>query len=136
AATMMTQQMMVQGYGIQPGAGPKSMGEILHFGDRVHQSISMSGDLIFNLEGKRVPKTGGPVEPDVQANVNVGFNYGSVPRRTRRNWLAAYEARTGKAVWYRSADDNAEKDANAKPSGDMGFIASPTPYGNLLLVPV
>jgi hypothetical protein len=136
AATLMTQQMMMQGYGITQGQGPKSMGEILHFGDRVHQSMSISGGLIFNLEGKRVPKNGGPVEADAPANVNVGFNYGSVPRRTRRNWLTAYEARTGKAVWTRSADDAAEKDANQKPSGEMGFLAAPTPYGNLILAPV
>ncbi|HTN75071.1 MAG TPA: PQQ-binding-like beta-propeller repeat protein, partial [Pirellulaceae bacterium] len=62
--------------------------------------------------------------------------YGVVPRRTRRNWLAAYEARTGKARWYRSADD-AEKETEAgKTATDIGFLAAPTPYGNLLLAPV
>lgn len=133
--TNMFMQMNFQGYNLQTD-GPRSLGEILHFGDRVHQSVAMSGDMIFNLEGRRVAKySNAPLEPDAAQAQPVGFNYGSVPRRTRRNWLAAYEARTGKARWYRSADDAADKDA-AKPASDIGFLAAPTPYGNLLLTPV
>lgn len=137
-ATNMLMQMQMNYGGQLPGhEGPKSLGEILHFGDRVHQSVSVSGDLIFNLEGKRVAKySNTPLEPD-QQQVQQGWNYGQVPRRTRRNWLAAYESKTGKARWYRSADDAVEKEGgNGKPATDIGFLAAPTPYGNLLLSPV
>jgi outer membrane protein assembly factor BamB len=134
--SMMIQMQMNYGANIAID-GPKSLGEILHFGDRVHQSMSMSGDLIFNLEGRRVPKySNAPIEQDAPQQ-QIGFNQGAVARRTRRNWLAAYESRTGKARWYRSADDAADKEAGPqKVATDIGFLASPTPYGNLLLIPV
>lgn len=128
------QMMMNQGVSMAQ-QGPSTLAEINHFGDRVHNSISISGDLIFNLEGKRVPRSGGMVEQDPPKN-NGGWGYGTVPRRARQNFLAAYGTRTGKVVWYRSADDTEKDSPNGKTATDIGFLAAPTPYGNLLLTPV
>jgi outer membrane protein assembly factor BamB len=134
AGTLTMSQMRINGY--QLGSdGPQTIAEILHFGDRVHQSISMSGGLIYNIEGQRVH--GSNAEIDADPTLTKPFQWGTVPRRSRRNWLAAYETHTGKAVWYRSADDSEAAQADpTKGSTDIGFVAAPTPYGNLLLVPV
>ncbi len=128
------QMRMYQGVNL-PQQGPSSLAEIMHFGDRVHNSISIAGGLIFNLEGKQVHRGGGTVEPDAPRN-NGSWNYGAVPRRARQNFLAAYDAKTGKVVWHRSADDAEPATPNGKPASDLGFLAAPTPYGNLLLAPV
>lgn len=134
AGTLTMTQMRMNGYQMG-GDGPQSIAEILHFGDRAHQSISMSGNLVFNLEGQRVHGASGAIDADPA--LTKPFQWGTVPRRSRRNWLAAYETRTGKAVWYRSADDSeAAQNDPSKGSTDIGFLAAPTPYGNLLLAPV
>jgi outer membrane protein assembly factor BamB len=97
------------------------------FGDRVHQSMSIAGGLIFSIEGKRVTKDAAAQT----APQSRGPQWGVTPRRTRTNWLAAYEVRSGKAKWHRAASDE-DKDS----SQDVGFLAAPVPFGNLLLAPV
>lgn len=112
---------------------PASEVEIMLFGDRIHQSMSISRGTIFSIEGKQYAKQ--VSQRPSPTNRNVNWNYGVVPRRTRKNWLAAYDARTGKALWHRSAADNQE-DSESEAAGDVGFMAAPVPYGNLLLAPV
>ena len=107
---------------------PKSLPEIMLFGDRVHQAMSISNGTIYSIEGKRVSKETGPATVAAQAR---GFQYGVQPRRARSNWLAAYEAQSGKAKWHRSASDE-----DKEGSQDVGFLAAPVPYGSLLLVPI
>jgi hypothetical protein len=101
--------------------------EVMLFGDQVHQSMSISHGVIYNIEGARVPRHGS--EASV-GQVQKPYQWGIVPRRARRNWLAAYDANTGKAKWHRSAADSDKDDS------DVGFLAAPVPYGNLLLLPV
>jgi len=112
---------------------PASEVEVMLFGDRIHQAMSISRGMIFNIEGRQYAKQVNQ-RPDA-TNANVRWNYGVVPRRTRQNWLAAYDARTGKALWHRSAAASRDGD-DADASGDVGFMAAPVPYGNLLLAPV
>lgn len=121
---------MYQNMGQNPASGgkPGTPAEIMLFGDRIAQSMSMSHGLIYNIEGKRVPRHGGDTSV---AQVPRQPQYGVVPRRTRRNWLAAYDAQTGKAKWHRSPSDSEKGD-----EADLGFLSAPVPYGNLLLVPV
>lgn len=121
---------MYQNMGQVPQAGgrPGTLTEIMLFGDRVHQSMSMSHGVIYNLEGPRSDRYSGG---SGVAQVQKPFQYGVVPRRTRRNWLAAYDAQTGKARWHRGPSDSEKGD-----DADLGFLAAPVPYGNLLLIPV
>lgn len=122
--------MMAMNYGGQMPATsrPKTLPEIMLFGDRVHQAMSISNGTIYSIEGKRVSKESGPAPIVGQPR---GFQYGVQPRRARSNFLAAYEASSGKAKWHRSASDE-----DKEGSQDVGFLAAPVPYGNLLLAPM
>jgi outer membrane protein assembly factor BamB len=106
-------------------AKPRNALETLLFGDRVHQSMAIADGVIYTLEGKRA--LSGEQKPPEARNMQ----WGVLPRRTRINWLTAYQASGGKAIWTRSASD----EAGDKP-GDEGFLAAPTSCGNLLVVPV
>jgi outer membrane protein assembly factor BamB len=122
--------MMAVNYGYAnlnlPQSKPRSAPEVLLFGDRVHQGMSIAGDVIYTLEGKAISETG-PARPAAAKP----FQYGVTPRRTRSNWLTAYSALGGKMRWTRAASDE-----DKEGSIDVGFLAAPVPCGNLLLVPV
>jgi outer membrane protein assembly factor BamB len=122
--------MMAMNYGNQqmlPASKPKTTAEVLLFGDRVHQAMSIAGGVIYSLEGKAISEAGGARQP---ANAKP-FQWGVTPRRTRNNWLTAYSSAGGKVKWTRTASDE-DKEGNS----DVGFLAAPVPCGNLLLVPV
>jgi outer membrane protein assembly factor BamB len=124
------QAMMAMAYGNQqmlPSGKPRSAAEIMLFGDRVHQSMSIAGGVVYSLEGKAISETSSR-QP---AGSPRPFQYGVTPRRTRGNWLTAYSAVGGKVKWTRTASDE-DKDGGT----DVGFLAAPVPCGNLLLAPV
>lgn len=128
-----TQSYLAMGLAQMNPKRPMSPPEIQFFGDRVAQSMSIAGGLVFNLEGPRVARHSG-ARQNVGANnpqQMPGFQYGVTPRRSRKNWLAAYELATGRARWRRGADDTAKNDDT-----EVGFMAAPVPYGRLLLAPV
>ncbi|MGI8981935.1 MAG: PQQ-binding-like beta-propeller repeat protein [Pirellulaceae bacterium] len=122
---------MAQVYNQQMAASsrPRTLPEVLLFGDKIHQAMSISGGTIYSIEGKRVSKETGPAPTSAQPAR--GFQYNVQPRRSRSNFLAAYEAASGKAKWHRSASDE-----DKEGSQDVGFLAAPVPYGSLLLVPI
>jgi outer membrane protein assembly factor BamB len=125
--------IMAMNMGVQPGGGqeqrPRTPAEILLFGDRIQQDMSLAGDMIYSIEGRRMPRHG---PADAAARQPKPFNWNATPRRTRVNWLAAYDARNGKAKWHRTADDEAKEGTE----GSMGFMAAPVACGNVLLAPV
>ena len=59
---MMGMMAINYGYGNLnlPQNKPSSAPEILLFGDRVHQGMSIAGDVIYSLEGKAISETGSP----------------------------------------------------------------------------
>jgi outer membrane protein assembly factor BamB len=122
--------MMAINYGYNnlnlPRSKPSSAPEVLLFGDRVHQGMSIAGDVLYSLEGKAISETGTPRPAAAKP-----FQYNVTPRRTRSNWLTAYSAVGGKMRWTRAASDE-----DKEGSSDVGFLAAPVPCGNLLLVPV
>jgi len=131
-----TSQMYLMMRGMRakvPGASrPTALHEVMLFGDRVHQSMSISGGMIFSVEGK----SGGhgettPSTDNSMRSRRVAMSRGRTPRRSRRNWLAAYDTATGKSKWYRSADDS-----DATANYEVGFLGAPVPYARLLIVPV
>ena len=121
--------MMAMSYGamMPTGGRPKTTAEVMLFGDRVHQSMSISGDTVYTLEGKAISDQAA----SGSAGPERGFQWGVMPRRTRSNWLTAYSVAGGKARWTRTASDE-DKDGNT----EVGFLAAPVPCGNLLLAPV
>ncbi len=99
------------------------------FGDRIVHSMSITGDLLLNIEGK-YSGDGGNVQY-ISSKRNSLRIYGRA-WRGKTNWLAAYNVKTGKLKWHRSAMENLleEKD------WQVGFLSAPVPYENSLLVPV
>lgn len=109
---------------VQANAQPNSLADIWMFGDRVQQSMAIDGGVIYSIEGRRV--TAAPPRESEQRQP-----WGAVPRRSRSNWLTAYQAVGGKAIWTRTAVDD-----DSITTGAMGFLAAPTTCRGQLLVPV
>ena len=84
----------------QPSGKPKIAAEVLLFGDRVHQSMAIADGVIYSLEGKRVSTAS--TTPNAGGGGRGRFNGASTPRRTRSNWLTAYQASGGKVLWTRT----------------------------------
>lgn len=121
--------MMAMNYGQQfsTSGKPRSPAEVMLFGDRVHQAMSISDGVIYSIEGKKVSTTSTQPTPAMMR----GFQYGVTPRRTRSNWLTAYSTAGGKVRWSRTASDE-----DKEGTTEVGFLAAPVPCGSLLVVPV
>lgn len=105
-------------------ARPLLPAEVLLFGDRVHPSLVISHDNVLSIEGRRQTTSVSTHDQRQRA-------LSATPRRSRTNWLTAYQASGGKALWTRSAADDGTSDP-----GEIGFLAAPIRCGEQLLVPV
>jgi outer membrane protein assembly factor BamB len=108
---------------------PRGLAEVHLFGDRVHQQMSIANGLIYTIEGERMVRD--PSSTQARPEAVRPFQWGVQPRRTRSNFLAAYETRSGKVRWHRAASDE-----DKEGSQDVGFLCAPVPLGNLLLTAV
>ena len=113
-----------------PGRLPITIPEIRLFGDRVHPLLTVDDGTIYALEGQWLDWSIKPKD-DVVQNTNIVMGM----RRARKNWMAAYDARTGKLKWHREAGE-AAKDEAESTAAPTGFLAAPVPFGDRLLVPV
>ncbi|MFW6124740.1 MAG: PQQ-binding-like beta-propeller repeat protein, partial [Pirellulales bacterium] len=108
--------------------------ELLWFGDRVRQAMSLVGDLVLSVEGSspqaEAPQPAHRAVPGPFGGVVLAGGP-TVAAATQSNAICAYDRRNGKLRWHRSA--LAE---NAEPGTAATFLAAPIPYANLLLVPV
>lgn len=131
----MTQSLMSMGMFGPHSEHPVSPAEIMLFGDRIHQSMSVIDNVVYSIEGKRFGRGENGIGVQ-QPQLNIPF--GSVPRRTRQNWLAAYEADTGRYLWYRSASevDSESEEEDAALASEVGFLGAPVPFGNFLIAPL
>lgn len=125
--------MMYQAYNQTRSTNyPSQTPEVMLFGDRIHHAMVIDEGVIYSIEGERFSKL---QSRRAATQTRQTFQYGVVPRRTRTNWLAAYDAETGKVLWHRSASDTPVAEEDVASDG-VGFMAAPVPFGNLLLVPV
>ncbi|MEX2027054.1 MAG: PQQ-binding-like beta-propeller repeat protein, partial [Pirellulaceae bacterium] len=124
-------EMMVRTYGHQFAISsdkPRGLAEVHLFGDRVHQQMSIAGGMIYSIEGERMARESTPApKPQTVRQPQWGVQ----PRRSRSNFLSAYETRSGKVKWHRAASDE-----DKESSQDVGFMCAPVPYGNLLITAV
>ena len=109
-----------------PGDKPTSPEEVALFGDTVSRDLTLIDNIVYHLEGQVV--------------------WGSTAKR--RFWeselgnaLVATDARTGKRLWKVLGDKSSERDPKNRNAVQSvrdvrKFLASPTPAGRLLLVPV
>jgi outer membrane protein assembly factor BamB len=132
------------GYGNQNGAisvfdHPQSTPEVQLFGDEIYQQMSICDGVVYSIEGNRFDDRNRTRAQRVAPQWNTSF------RRTRTNFLTAYDAVTGAVKWTlpRSASESTEGTAvPAAESSDTpfieggGFMAAPIEFGDLVLVPV
>jgi len=112
------------------GHYPRSQYGMQMFADRVHQSMSIVGDRVYVLEGPLVE--GDRDEAALQSVAALGHpSQRSQPRRSRRNFLAAYDLSSGQIMWRTGAHRS-----QAEEKYEIGFLAAPTGYGDLLLLPI
>ncbi len=126
----------------------KTTREIQLFGDQIAQAMSLHRGVLYNVEG---PEYSWRAEKIPYKRRTASNPYGTVPRRTRVNRLAAYNFETGKILWSipameplvnvpasevkNTADQGGELDVE-KPFENVGFMGAPVGFGDLLLVPV
>lgn len=113
--------------------------EAWYFYDRIHQSMALHGGVVYTIEGRSYSPLDDTVPKTRRTSTVRSFNQPVNLSRSRTNFLTAYDLRTGKVLWTRSAyeavaepEDEEESDTAAK----VGFLGTPVPFGNLILCPV
>jgi outer membrane protein assembly factor BamB len=123
-------RMQMQGGVAGPqNTAPRSAPEVFLFGDRVHQAMSIHNGIVYTIEGRQF-SADSPRLPG-QALLSKPWQWNVTPRRTRSNFLAAYQVATGKSEEIRAASDE-----DKEGSQDVGFLGAPVGFGNLLIAPV
>ncbi|MDZ4687032.1 MAG: PQQ-binding-like beta-propeller repeat protein [Planctomycetaceae bacterium] len=111
---------------------PQTLTEIALFGDQVPQLMTVSDDLVFNVEGQLGYLTPPAPDPPANAQRQQRFNpfLGDMPgaETARRTWLAAYELTTGKLRWHRGSGDNDQ--------AATGFVSAPVALNDLVVAAV
>lgn len=126
---------------------PSSEYEVMMFGDIVCHQMSLIDDTLYAIEGKQLSRYGGGVAQSNTTTTNRGFQYGVMPRRSRTNWLTAYDADSGKLKWHIApklpsdrygvvSTPEGEASSNTTTESGLGFMGSPVPYGQYLIVPI
>lgn len=112
---------------------PETMSEIQYFGDGIGSQISIYDDHLFALEGPQYD------EKNRNNPVRVNVQWNSTFRRTRDNFLTAYDRDSGRVQWRLPQQRNSDEVVDAVETDFItggGFMAAPIGYGNLILVPV
>jgi outer membrane protein assembly factor BamB len=133
------------GRGFGPSNGPANGGlkypvtptEINLFGDRVFQQMSIRKDIAYSIEGKSFDDSNPHKQPKVAPQWNATF------RRTRENFLTAYDAKSGQVLWRLPREESDEEVAPFNNEAEEsewldsgGFMAAPVGFGELVIVPV
>ncbi|MFK7766563.1 MAG: PQQ-binding-like beta-propeller repeat protein [Mariniblastus sp.] len=142
-ATLMGSRMRVMysgqgGSQASNGPDPTSTAEVQLFGDTIYQQMSIHNGNVFTIEGKSFDDANKHLAPKVTSQWNATY------RRTRTNFLTAYDSVTGEVQWRlprepeKSEDETSVltevEDSPWLTSG--GFMASPIGFGDMVLVPV
>jgi len=123
------------------GSGiPTGMSEVQFFGDQIYQQMSIHRGGLYAIEGESF---------EVKHNAaksNARPQWNSTVRRTRANYLTAYDSVNGHVQW--TLPRKTEKDEEITPAeavveeedspwiANGGFMSAPIGYGDTLLVPV
>ncbi|QEG20827.1 outer membrane protein assembly factor BamB family protein [Mariniblastus fucicola] len=118
---------------------PKTM----HFDDLIHQQMSMLDGVVYTIEGKSFNDRS---RHAAARQVNHGWNVNF--RRTRTNFLTAYESESGRMLWRLprvNIPESPSYDPTKKPEDidetdrwlrSGGMMAAPVKFADLLIVPV
>jgi len=110
---------------------PQTPAEFLVFGDRIGKAVGLVGDRVYHIEDHVADQWTHP-----RTHVVVRIVNGKVIRQggeetAKGNRLAAYDRRTGKAVWFRGR--TLDKD---DPLRAVTFLTLPVVCSGRLLVPI
>jgi len=112
---------------------PVTMSEVQFFGDNIGSQMSIAGDFFYALEGRSYDQK----NRHNPARVNVQWN--STFRRTRSNFLTAYDRDSGRLRWRLPEEESPnsdQKDVDKQYITGGGFMSTPIAYGNTIIVPV
>lgn len=150
-ATYMWQEMYNNMSINRSGSAKTAPQEGIHvqmYGDQIAQCMGIHRGVLYCIEGPEYSWKDGK---STNSRNRARANYNSTPRRTRLNRLAAYNLNNGKIKWRLPTPEllkvaKADHDAKAKTEdddeetsdefSDIGFMAAPIGFGDLLLVPV
>ena len=112
---------------------PVSMAEVQYFGDNIAAQISMHENHLYAIEG--------PSYDDRNRNSTsrAPVQWNSTFRRSRKNFLTAYDRNSGRVQWRLPVEppkDSDNKEANAEFISGGGFMSAPIGYGDMVIVPV
>lgn len=95
------------------------------FGDSIHASLRVAGDRVYSIEGASHDGQDGPRNPQRGVNWNVRTPRGRI------NYLAAYDAASGMAIWKVPRETQKKRaqrapaaDAADAPAADGGAVAA------------
>ena len=118
--------------GIDFGDDPQTDSEIQVFADQIYQRMSIIDGVVYSIEGERFDGRNKPENRRPNAAWNAVF------RRSRVNYLSAFDAKTGQALWQipRPQSMGDEKDKNDGYLTGGGFMSAPIKFGAWLLLPL
>lgn len=122
-----------------PISFPADVKESWYFYDKIRQSMSIHNGVVYTIEGKSYSQLDDSVPRTRRSTTARSFNQPVNLTRSRTNYLTAYNLRTGKVLWTRSAYEKPEKteeEDDAALDSKVGFLGTPVPFGNLILCPV
>ena len=125
-------QKYAQMQALRSAGQPQHPLDVQLFGDLIHHSMTLSGDLVLSIEGKPDNPDANQAGPTATPVPHSHYYGPQVVHRKRNNWLTAYDAKSGKLRWSRRAGD-VQKD---ETGSEVGFLATPVPYARLLLAPI
>ena len=124
-------------YGRRRGASfetddPAESHEVQLFGDNVFLEASIHNGTLYSIEGSRFDDESNLSDRTPNAPWNASF------RRTRSNFLTAYDVKTGMTLWTLPKQDGnlLPLDLDSEWLAGGGFMSAPIGYGNLLLAPI
>ena len=118
---------------------PTTVPEVQIYGDTVAAQFSIYNNVLYSIEGKR---DNGVVVRAPRTRRN--FNFGQSFKRTRNNYLVAYDLdQEGKVLWTLPAMDDKARQLNAvgeeqeeKFLSQGGLMGAPVGYQNTIIAPI
>ncbi len=117
---------------------PSTRPEVQLFGDEIHQQMSIHNGILYSIEGHRFDTTNDAPNQPVTPQWNATF------RRTRSNYLTAYDAETGMVQWRlpravteKPGENNIVDEETESPWLESGgMMSAPIGYGEMILTAV